>query len=158
MGSTTAPLRAFAGYCQRNPINRRPTVYVQYVDIWKQPLGEMGVPDPTDIAHACFAVLSPWAMIPTLGQAWLIVDAVDALEVTGLRVNVRGIFNPHWSVPYSMSDRGTLSFGEPETAVMPCEISSAVLAAKAARLNQAMWDQSYTLESVIPVVIGMLER
>lgn len=157
MGST-APLEAFAAYCQRHPINRRPTVYTQYIDIWKTPLGEMGVPDPTDIAQTCFAVLSPWAMIPTLGQAWLIVDTVDALEVTGLRVNVRGIFNPHWKVPYSLSDRGTLRFGEPESAEMPPEISSAVFAAKAARLNQTQWEESYTLESVIPVVIGMLER
>lgn len=150
-------LRAFADYCQRNPVDSRPTVYARYVDIWQTPLGEMGVPDPTDIARTCFAVLSPWAMIPTLGQAWLIVDAIDALEVTGLQVNVRGIFNPHWSVPYSLSDRGTLRFGEPEPAEMPTEIGSAVSAAKAARANQAMWEQSYTLESVVPVVIRMLD-
>lgn len=151
------PLQAFADYCQRNPIDRRPTVYARYVDIWQTPLGEMGVPDPTDINRVCFAVLSPWAMIPTLGQAWLIVDVVEALEVTGLQVNIRGIFNPHWSVPYSLSDRGTLRFGQPEVAEIPTEIGTAVAAATSARMNQAMWEQSYTLESVIPVVIGMLE-
>lgn len=156
MGST--PLQAFAAYVQRNPIDRRPTIYVQYVDIWGTPLGEMGVPDPSDIAQTCFAVLSPWAMIPTLGQAWLIVDAVDALEVTGLRVNARGIFNPHWSVRYSMSDIGALSFAEPVLSDMPPEITVTVVAAKQARTSQAMWDQSYTLESAIPVVIGMLNR
>lgn len=152
------PLQAFAEYCGRNPIDRRPTVYARYVDIWQTPLGEMGVPDPTDLARACFAVLSPWAMIPTLGQAWLVVDVVGELEVTGLQVNVRGIFNPHWSVPYSLSDRGTLSFGEPESAEIPTEIGTAVSAAKAARTNQAMWEQSYTLESVVPIVTRMLDK
>ena len=151
-------LAAFATHCQRAPLDRRPTVWVQFRDIWKTPKGEIGIPDPVDISHTCFALLSPWAMIPTLGQAWLIVDRLDYLSVTNLKVNMRGMFEPHWSVPYKMADDGSLSFGKPALAVVAPEIGHAVIAAKRARRLQTFWDMDHQLETVLPIVEGLLNQ
>lgn len=152
-------LAAFAAYCQRNPLDRRPTVYVRYIDMWNEPRGEIGVPDPQDISHTAFALLTPWAMVPTMAEAWLVVDTVKTLEVTRLFVALkgRGIFEPHWSVPYSMSDDGRLSFGEPAPSIIPAEIGHGLQAAKKARNEQTFWEFEHSIETVMPVVIGLLE-
>lgn len=151
-------LTAFAAYCHRNDVTRRPTLFVQYVDIWGTPRGEIGLPDPTNITNATFALLAPWVMIPTVGEAWLVVDMVDALSVTGLKVNYRGIFNPHWRLDYSVSDTGRLSFGEPVLSPVPDEIGSGIQAAKKERMGQRYWQFGHTIDSVIPVVEELLNN
>lgn len=159
MGSIDTTLEAFAAYCERNPLDRRPTVYVRFTDMWNDPVGEIGHANPEDISHTTFALLSPWALVPTMAEACLVVDTVQTLEVTRLHVAIggRGIYEPHWSVPYSMADDGTLSFGEPEPSIIPVEIGHGLQAAKKARNEQKFWEFSHTLETVIPVVIGLLE-
>ena len=151
-------LNAFAAHCQREPLDRRPGIWVEFIDIWNEPRGEIGIPDPDDIMHTCFALLSPWALIPTIGQAWLIVDMVEDLQVTNLKANYRGYFNPHWSVPYKMSDDGSLSFGEPVSDVVPPPIGVAVQHAKVARMRQTLWEWDHSIETMLPVVEGLLNR
>jgi hypothetical protein len=153
-----SPLDAFSAYCDRHLLTNRPTVWVQYTDIWQEPRGELGHSDTTaeDLRLACFALLAPWAMIPTIGEAWLIVDWLEDLKVTRLRATAAGIFDPHWSVAYWMDDEGRLAFGdwEPETP-MPA-IAQAIAAAKDARFKQTFWEFDHTIESMVPVVQGLL--
>lgn len=151
-------LAAFSDHCERVGLARRPTLFVQFVDIWSEPCGEIGLPDPTNITNSTFALLCPWAMVPTVGEAWLVVDQVDALSVTGLKVNYRGIFNPHWTVTYSVSDSGVLSFDEPIRSPVPDEIGAGIQAAKKERMGQRYWQFGHTIETVIPVVEELLEN
>jgi hypothetical protein len=67
-----------------------------------------------------------------------------------------GIFDPHWSVPYVMTDDGRMVFEdwEPETP-MPA-IAQAIAAAKDARYKQTFWEFDHTIETMVPVVQGLL--
>jgi hypothetical protein len=150
-------LQAFADYCDRNTLDRRPTVYSRFVDIYGDPRGEIGLPDPDDVNSSVFALLCPWAMIPTIGDAWLIVDQVDALSVSHLFVNFRGMFNSHWSVPYFMDDFGTLSFGEAVSASVDSEIGNALVAVKSERRNKRYWNMGHTIESLVPIVDELIQ-
>lgn len=153
-------LQDFADHCDRVGLGKRPTVWAQYEHIWGAPCGDMGVPDVSvnDLPNACFALLAPWAIVPTIGSAWLIVDWLIELRVVNVKATLRGIFNPSWSVPYSLSDGGEMAFGEPRPAKMLSAMSPAVAAAKKARLAQTMWAEEYTVESVIPMVADLLDR
>ena len=153
-------LRAFAAHCDRMPLTKRPTVWCQFIDIWGDPRGELGVPDPepAEVTHTAFALLAPWVIVPTIGEVWLVVDCLEFLNVVHLHVNVRGMFDPHWTVDYLMDDAGTLVFGEWEATPTPAFIGHAVQAAKRARMAQTMWEHEHTIATVMPVVEGLLNR
>ena len=159
MGLVNA-LQDFADYCDRVGLEARPTVWAQYVDVWGTPRGEMGVADVTvnDLPNTCFALLTPWATIPTLGSVSLVVDWLTDLRVVDLKVNMRGIYNPSWSVPYTLSDSGRMSFGTPTPAEMLSTVSLAVAAAKRARTAQTMWRDDYSVDSILPVVTHLLNK
>lgn len=150
----------FATYCDRVGLQNRPTVWVQYVDIWGTPRGEMGVSDVSvnDLPHSCFALLAPWVSVPTIGTASLVVDWLYDLRVVEVKVTLRGIFNPSWAVPYSVSDTGEMTFGEPRPSPMLQAVSPAVAAAKKARTAQTMWADDYTVDSIIPMVRNLLNK
>lgn len=151
-------LDAFAAHCSRASLTRRPTVWAQFVDVWNTPQGEIGIPDPPQLSQACFAVLSPWVMIPTIGQVWLVYDAIESLEVTHLHVNARGMFDPHWSVEYGMDDEGGLVFGWETPGPAPDGMDSAIVAAKRARMAGNFWQFDYSIENVLPVIQGLLNQ
>lgn len=149
-------LDAFTDHIARQDIDHRPQIWASYIDIWDVPQGEIGVADPFDVTGTCFALLSPWALIPTIGSAWLLVDVIDDLRVTNLKVNMRGMFEPHWSVPYRMADDGSLSFSEPVTIPMTPVIGQAVIGAKRARSHQTFWEMGHSMETMLSAVGAML--
>lgn len=151
-------LAAFAAHCDRYTVDRRPTMYVRFIDVWGDPQGEIGVPEPEDLHHTAFALLSPWVMVPTIGQAHLVLDRLECLEVTTVTANARGFFDPSWQVDYRMADDGTLEFGEAVDAPVIHEVGTAIIAAKVARMEQKFWQWGYTFDDVVPVVAGLLEQ
>jgi hypothetical protein len=156
-------LDAFAAYVDRQTVATRPTVYTRFVDVWDEPRGEIGVHDPADLRSACFALMCPWAMIPTMGGVWLIVDmgGVDGsatLRVSNVKTTLRGMFDPHWVVEYSLDDDGRLTFDEPVSCLPPPVIGFAVAAVKGARLRRVMWESDHNLDTVLPVVETLLHR
>ena len=156
MNDLATVLDGFAEHIARRDIDHRPQIWAAYIDIWDVPQGEIGVADPLDVTNTCFALLSPWALIPTIGSAWLVVDVIDDLRVTNLKVNMRGMFEPHWSVPYRMADDGVLSFGEPVSIPMTPVIGQAVVGAKRARSRQTFWEMGHSMETMLPAVEALL--
>jgi hypothetical protein len=151
-------LQAFSDHCNRAGLLKRPTIYVRFTDIWGDATGEIGVPDPEDLHHTTFALLSPWVMVPTLSEAHLVIDRLECLEVTKVKATQRGYFEPSWQVDYQMDDRGNLVFGESVDAPIIPEVGTAITAAKKARMEQRFWQWHYTFEDVVPVVAGLLEQ
>lgn len=151
-------LQAFAEHCDRYTLDRRPTMFVRFIDIWNDPKGEIGVPEPEDLYNTAFALLTPWVMVPTLGQAHLVLDQLTHLEVTTVTANFRGYFDPSYQVAYHMADDGTLEFGEATDAACLPEVGTAVVAAKKARMEQRFWQWGYEFEDTVPVVDGMLNQ
>lgn len=146
----------FVAYCDRRPLDKRPKVYARYVDIWNETRGQFGAPESHDLNQTVFALLTPWALIPTIGSVWLVVDALETMEVSNVKVSAKGIFDPHWSVPYIMDDDGSLVFADPIPGLPPWDIGQAIHAAKRARMVQAFWDDDHDLDSVLTVVEGLL--
>ena len=154
----TSILQAYADHCDRQDVTARPKMFVRFLDIWGDPKGEIGIAEPEDLYHTAFALLCPWAMIPTLGEAQLVLVVGRHLEVTKLKASSRGYFEPSWEVPFSMDDRGQLHFGEPMDAVAIPEVGRAVMSVKKARMEQRFWQWAYTFDDVVPVVAGLLEQ
>lgn len=150
-------LAAFADHCNRHTIARRPNIWVRFVDVWGEPKGEIGLPDATDETNAAFSLMIPWAMVPTLAEAWLVVDHLDYLQVMCLKVSTRGMFNPTWKVPYKMADDGCMSFGEPIRDAVPGHLAAAVQGVKRARRVQAFWESEHSIESLMPIVEALLD-
>lgn len=153
-------LDAFARHCDRHLIDRRPTIWAHFTDIWGDPQGEIGIPNVTDanLTHSVFALLAPWALIPTMSSAWLVVDRLENLSVVNLKVNGRGIFNPSWTVDYSMDDYGHLEFGEPVDGHPLPAVGPALDGLKRVRNAQTLWKAEHTFNSVLPVVQELLGR
>lgn len=150
-------LQAFSAFVDRQPLDRRPNVYTQYVDIWNTPVGEWGA-DGDHRAQTIYALLAPWSVIPTIAQARLVVDAVKCFWVVNLHTNMRGIFNPTWKVGYRMNDTGRLAFDEPIRDNPPHDIHVALAGAKIARQKQYLWEGDHDLESITPLVVELLEQ
>lgn len=158
-------LEAFAEHCDRHPLDRRPTYWAQYVDMWGDAKGEMGVSNPTSVDdpersphNTVFALLCPWLAIPTMAQAWVVVDDLDCLWVIGVRATNHGYFWPVWEVAYRMEDDGSLTPGEPRPIPMPTKIGPGVAAAVKARSQQQLWEGDYDIDALIPVVEGLLNE
>lgn len=158
-------LEAFGEHCDRYPLDRRPTYWAQYVDVWNEPKGELGIPDPVtvdDPKHksdsAVFALLTPWLAIPTMAEAWVVVDRLECLWVVCVKATNHGYFSPVWEIPYRMEDDGSLTPSEPAPISMPDRIGAAVAAAMKARMERKLWDGDYDIDTIWPVVEGMLNR
>ena len=169
MGSTHTDiwtaLEAFADHCDRSPLDRRPTYWAQYVDVWGEPKGELGVSNPPtvddpkrDSNGTVFAVLTPWLAIPTMATAWLVVDNVDQFYVVRVWANSTGFFTPVWSVVYRFEDDGHITPAFPEPIPMPGSIGSGIAAALKARKEQKLWEGDYDITTVVPVVEGLLNE
>lgn len=161
MDCITTTLEAFAAHCDRGTVKDRPTVFCQYVDIHGVPQGEIGLADIHDpeLHLAVFAALCPWAMIPTIGSARLVVDRLSlGMVVTDVKANFQGLFNPSWMVPYSMGDDGRLSFGEPVAEPVPDEVGWGCQAAMRERMDRRFWEQNHSLGSILPVVEALLNQ
>lgn len=159
-------LEAFTDHVDRHPLDRRPAYFAQYHDIWGEARGEIGIPEPTEIdaeRHkpdaTVFALLTPWFSIPTIAEAWLVVDRLgDGLWVVGVRALDDGVVSPVWQVDYTLEDDGSLTPREPAPIPLPKVIANGVSTALQARVERKMWDAYYDFDTIVPVVQGMLNR
>lgn len=159
-------LEAFADYIDRHPIDRRPAFWAQYVDIWGEARGEIGIPTPTDPddplpqpAATVFTLLVPWFGLPLMAEAWLVIDRLDdGLWVVDVRATESGLFSPIYKIVYRLEDDGSITPREPVPISMPPEIGAGVAAAMKSRAERKLWDAYYDFNSIMPVVDGMLNR
>lgn len=169
MGSTHhdlwTALEAFTDHCDRAPLDRRPSYFAQYVDVWGDARGELGVANPTEVDaphrkpdKTVFALLTPWLAIPTIADAWVVVDTVDQFWVVRVRATTAGYFSPVWSVAYRFEDDGAITPTFPEPIPMPDTIGPGIAAAIKSRSDQTLWEGDYDLNTLVPVVEGLLNE
>ena len=84
------------------------------------------------------------------------MTAWSAFGWWGCEATSSGYFSPVWEIVYRMEDDGTLTPGEPTPIAMPDVIGAGIAAALKGRAEQKLWDVEYDLDSIIPVVEGML--
>lgn len=153
-----ATLEAFAGAIDRAGLESRPVVWVQFIDIWGVPRGELGYPDTDDLADVVFALLTPWAVIPTIGEAWLIVDRLDWLEVVHLTADLDGVHTTSWRMNYHVADDGVIGFLDYYERDPHPAVTNALTGTRDARFKQTFWSEGHTIETILPAVDAMLHR
>ena len=111
-------LASYAAACER--ASMRPLVWADHFDIWNTERGEIGLTSSNldGQAHAVFATLIPFVLVPEIGTSILVLDLSGlgqrTLSMTELVVEKSEISTNHCWVPFGIDDDGFFHFGKIE--------------------------------------------
>ncbi len=159
-------LASYSAACDRASIDRRPLVWANHFDIWRQPLGDLGLNDRDELATAAFAVMIPFVVVPEIATSVLVVDLSELvtreLALIQFSVNAGGTLTEHWQTRFGINDDGTLVFDSPRfglpSHVTPPSLLASLSVVTDARRDRVGWSDCWTFNSSTKVVDEFLRR